>query len=104
FAVGVMLHEMLCLQPLFAADTTAATIARLLHASIRTPRELRPEVPEDLSRVVMSLLARDREQRPTARAALAALVACVDYPRDGRETLVELLAQRFVGRAPLRAR
>src|ERR1041384_162934 len=94
FAVGVMLFEMLCLHPLFRAETTAATLTRLLTARIPSPREVRSDIPEDLSRVVSTLLAREREQRfPNAHAALSALVACLDYPRDGREALVTTLAE-----------
>ena len=105
FSVGVMLFEMLCLRPLFAGDTTEETLSRLFFAPIPTPRELRPEIPEDLSRAVASLLERDRDQRtPTAEAAIAALTACAAYPRDGREELVTTLSRRFVGRAPVRAR
>lgn len=105
FSVGVMLFEMLCWKPLFAGSTTEETLARLLFDPIPTPRDLRPELPEDLSRVVGSLLQRDRNQRmPTANAAIAALVACADYPRNGREELVTMLSQRFAGRAPVRAR
>lgn len=105
FSVGVMLFEMLCLQPLFAGNTTEETLGRLFFDPIPTPRERRPEIPEDLSRAVASLLARERDQRtPTAKAALAALGACADRSRDGREELVTTLSQRFVGRAPVRAR
>ena len=105
FSVGVMLFEMLCLKPLFAGNTTEETLARLLFDPIPMPRDLRPELPEDLSRVVVSLLDRDRDQRtPTASAAIAALVACADHPRDGREALVTTLSQRFSGRAPVRSR
>jgi len=81
------------------------TLARLLFDPIPTPQDLRPELPDDLSRVVVSLLQRDRDQRiPTASAAIAALVACADYPRNGREELITILAQRFAGRAPVRSR
>jgi len=105
FAVGVMLFEMLCLRPLFAGNTLEDILAQLLFDRIPAPHELRPEVPEDLSRAVTSLLARDRELRtPSASAAIAALVACADYPKDGREELITTLSQRFAGRAPVRAR
>lgn len=105
FSVGVMLFEMLCLRPLFAGATTEETLARLFFEPIPAPRDLRPEIPEDLSRAVASLLVRERDQRtPTAKAAIAALGACADHPRDGRDELIAMLSQRFVGRAPVRAR
>jgi len=105
FAVGVMLFEMLCLRPLFAGNTTEETLARLWFAPIPNPQELRPEIPADLAAVVMSLLARERDERAgTAAEVIAALQACRDCPMDGRDELVALLAQRFVGRAPVRPR
>jgi serine/threonine-protein kinase len=100
FAVGVMLWEMLCLRPLFRGSTAQETIGQMLFAPIASPTEVRPEVPEDLSRVVLGLLARDLALRtPSAAAAIAALVACADHPRSGREVLVQALADRFAGRA-----
>ena len=105
FSVGVMLWEMLCLQPLFRGATTQETIGKMLFAPIAPPREVRPDVPEDLSRVVLGLLARDRTQRtPSAEAAIDALVACADHPRHGRDLLIRTLAERFANRARGRAR
>ena len=105
FAVGVMLWEMLCGRVLFAGTTTQETLARLMFAPIPSPRSLRPDLPVDLERVTMRLLARERDQRyPDADAAITELIACRDHPRNGRELLVGLLAQRFVDRAPRRAR
>jgi len=105
FAVGVMLWEMLCLRPLFRGSTTQETIGHMLFAPISSPRDVRPEVPEDLSHVALGLLARDRAQRtPSAAAAIAALVACADHPRNGRDALIQTLAERFAKRAGRRAR
>lgn len=105
FAVGVMLWEMLSGQPLFATETLESTLARVMFAPIVRPGELRHDVPADLERVALRLLERDRSRRyPSAAAAIADLVACADNPRNGREELATLLAERFVGRAPRRAR
>jgi serine/threonine-protein kinase len=105
FAVGVMLWQMLCQRPLFAGGTTEETITRLLYGTIAAPRVVCPDVPDDLSRAVMRLLSRDLPQRtPNADAAIAELFACADHPRDGRELLIQALAERFVGRAPVHAR
>lgn len=105
FSVGVMMFEMLCLQPLFAGTTTEETLGRVLFAPIPDPRALRPEIPEDLSRVVASLLERERDQRMrSADAGVAMLAACADCPKTGREELSATLSQRFAGRAPIRAR
>jgi len=105
FAVGVMMFEMICLQPLFAGDTNQATLYQVFSGPIPNVRDLRKDCPKDLATVVSGLLTRALERRtPSAAAAAAALMACADYPRDGREQLVAILAERFVGRAPVRAR
>ena len=105
FAVGVMLFEMLCGRPLFSADSTEATLAQLWFSEIPTVRSQRPDVPEDLSRVIDWMLKRGLDERaPSAAAVIEALIGCHAYPRDGREDLTASLAQRFVGRAPSRAR
>ena len=105
FAVGIMLYEALTAQPLFAGGSLEETLGRVWHAEIPDPRAVRPEIPIDLARVVTWLLQRDLNKRlPTAAAAIEALKACRDYPKDGREELVAILAHRFAGRAPIRAR
>jgi hypothetical protein len=96
FAVGVILWEMLAGRPLFSGGTTQETFAKLMFAEIPPPSKLKAEVPKDLDRVTMRLLAREREDRPRdARAAIAELVACRDHPADGIDALISVLAERF---------
>jgi serine/threonine-protein kinase len=94
YAVGVMLWEMLARRPLFLG-TAKEIIAQALFKDVPTPTWARPGVPEDLERVTMTLLARDRDARyPTADQAIAALLACRDVPLDGRGALARWLAER----------
>lgn len=103
FAVGVVLWELLCGRPLLAGDSVQSTLARVLFAPLPSPRELRPDVPADVERITMRLLERNPENRyAKADHAVADLLACADYPRDGRDLLIRVLAERFVGRAPPR--
>ncbi len=102
FAVGIMLWEMLCGEALFHdPDDLRATLAAVMFGDAPPPssRARRP-VPDDLERVTMRMLRRDREGRPDAAAALAALTACADYPRSGHEALAVLLPERLPERAP----
>lgn len=104
FSVGVMLWEMLCQRPLFRGATPQETIGRMLFAPILSPSEVRPGVPEDLSRVVLGLLARVRSQRtPNAATAISELIACADHARDGRGVLIQTLAERFAARGVMDA-
>ncbi|HEY0477826.1 MAG TPA: serine/threonine-protein kinase [Kofleriaceae bacterium] len=95
FAAGVMLWEMLADRPLFTGTAKEIT-AQVLFKDIARPSSLRSAVPADLEAVAMTLLAYDRRDRyPTAGAAIQALLACADAPRDGRGELVQVLAARF---------
>jgi hypothetical protein len=95
YAAGIMLWEMLAHRPLFAG-TTREIMGQVLYRDIPSPSSVRGGVPRDLEAVAMTLLARDREQRyPTAEAAIEALLACDDVPRDGRGELAHLVAARF---------
>jgi serine/threonine protein kinase len=105
FAVGAMMFEMLCARPLFAGGTHGETFGQVLYSQVPSVRDIRPDIPEDLSRVVASLLTRELDRRmPSAEAAIAALVCCANLPRAGREELVEALSQQFKDRAPVRPR
>ena len=103
FAVGIMLWEMLIGRRLFVAEDTRATLAAVLFGQVPRPRTIRGDVPKDLERVVMKLLERDVAARyRTAEEAIAELLDCADAPRNGREVLTSILAERFPNEAPVR--
>jgi eukaryotic-like serine/threonine-protein kinase len=96
---------MLVGRSLFGRETLQETLAALFTGNIPSPSSIRPEVPEDVSRVALRLLQRDRTQRyATAEEARRELLACSVAPRDGRAELAEVLRARFGGRAADRAR
>ena len=103
FAVGIMMWEMLVGRRLFTGDDTRATLAAVLFGQIPRPRAQRPDVPPDLEHVCMKLLERDLPARyATAEDAIADLMECADAPKNGREQLVQVLAERFPQLAPVR--
>jgi len=103
FAVGVMLWEMLVGRRLFVGEDTRATLASVLFGQIPRPRQMRGDVPKDLERVTMKLLERDLPARyPNAEAAIDDLLACDQAPKNGREALRRVLAERFPQEAPVR--
>lgn len=63
YALGCILYEMLCGYPVFDG---AAPILLHHHAATAPvpPRELRAEIPAELNRLVLDLLAKEPEQRP----------------------------------------
>jgi eukaryotic-like serine/threonine-protein kinase len=103
FAVGVMLWEMLTGRRLFVGEDTRATLAAVLFGQIPRPRSVRSDVPKDLEKVAMKLLERDLPARyATAEHAIHDLLECHDAPKNGREQLIRLLAERFPHNAPVR--
>jgi serine/threonine protein kinase len=73
FALGVLLHEMLCLRHLFhrEGEGIASTIYRIMQLEIPEPASIRSDSPEGLGRIIMKALSRE----PDARWASAALMA-----------------------------
>jgi tRNA A-37 threonylcarbamoyl transferase component Bud32 len=76
YSLGIVLYEMLCGRPPFAADTDAATaLARLQRDPLR-PRQIRAGVPRALEDVVCRAMARNPADRYDSASDLrAALLA-----------------------------
>ncbi|MCM2257231.1 MAG: protein kinase [Vicinamibacteria bacterium] len=72
FALGVVLYEGLTGWSPFAAPTPVESFDRTLTRDPEPPHERNPDVPEDLSKLVLGLLAKARDERlPRDAAALA---------------------------------
>ena len=71
FSVGVVLHELLTLTPLFAADHDLAILHKVLRCRSRAPSRARPDVPPALDAIVMKALQRDRARRYASAAEMA---------------------------------
>ena len=71
FSVGVVLHEMLTLSPLFGGDHDLAVLHKVMEMPIRPPSETRPDVPPALDAVVMKALQRDPALRYASAAEMA---------------------------------
>ena len=71
FSAGVILHELLTLTPLFAADHELAVLHKVMQMAIPLPSASRPDVPPALDAIVMKALERD----PDCRYATAAQMA-----------------------------
>ncbi|MFO0682738.1 MAG: protein kinase [Sandaracinus sp.] len=63
FAAGTLLWEMLTGERLFLGKNDRETIQNVFQARVQSTRALDPAIPEDLDRVVMRALAKDRDQR-----------------------------------------
>jgi eukaryotic-like serine/threonine-protein kinase len=69
YSLCVMLYELTTGRPAFTADDEPQMLERMTEARVTPPRQLDPSYPPALETIVMTGLARDRDQRyPTAAA------------------------------------
>jgi serine/threonine protein kinase/CRP-like cAMP-binding protein len=85
WAAGVILHEMLAGERLFADETPLATIQRVVHDPIQPPSMKLPTVPKELDRIVMKALERNPRARwPSAEHMAHELTAFLkSHPSEG---------------------
>ena len=105
FPLGVVLYELITLEKLFRRPSDYATIHALLHDPIPSLSELRRDVPGELDRIGLRVLARDPEDRyPSARALRDDLQAFADEleTSGGNPTLADYLGQLAIDAAHLR--
>jgi len=63
YALGVILYEMVTGKIPFEGETFVSIALKQKTEMPRPPRELHPELPEDLSRLILKCLEKDREKR-----------------------------------------
>lgn len=63
FSAGIILHEMLTGRRLFKADDSRETIRNVRRCRVDPPSSIRPELGEEMDRIVMRALAKDRRHR-----------------------------------------
>ena len=63
FALGVVFYEMLCGRQPFRGESSLSTLASILREDPPAPRQLRPEIPVQLERIVQRCLAKKPEER-----------------------------------------
>jgi hypothetical protein len=71
YSLGIVLYEMLTQRTPFDADTPLAILMKHLRDPLPLPRQVNPDIPEPLERVVLKALAKgpeDRYQRPEEMA------------------------------------
>jgi serine/threonine protein kinase len=63
YSLGIVLFEMLTGRVPFEADTPLAVLLKHLTAALPLPRELKPDIPEPVERVIFKALAKAPEDR-----------------------------------------
>jgi eukaryotic-like serine/threonine-protein kinase len=77
FALGIVLHELLTLRPLFRGVNDAETLNRVLTLEVPAPEFVRKGVPGGLGAVALRALQRDRDRRLPSAEALADSIEAV---------------------------
>jgi serine/threonine-protein kinase len=98
FSLGVILYELTVGRRLFRGKP-ADVKARILAGRVPSPREVKPDFPEELERIVLRALALDPAQRyPRARDLRADLLAfiAVDGHAAGKREIAEYMREIFV--------
>jgi eukaryotic-like serine/threonine-protein kinase len=83
FALGCVLYECLAGEPAFAGRNAAAIMARIVLCEPPRLREVWPEAPADLERLVSTMMAKLREDRPADGDAVAAALRGIAMPAAG---------------------
>jgi serine/threonine protein kinase len=82
YSLGVVLYESVCGRPPFVGTTDLATATMHVSGTTQRPRQIRPDLPRSLERVIMTAMARDPAHRFQKATDLARALRAVDLEDD----------------------
>jgi serine/threonine protein kinase/tetratricopeptide (TPR) repeat protein len=77
YSLGVTLYELACLQPAFPEERGPALLRQIDAYDPPRPRQIRPDIPQDLETVILKAMSRERDERYATAQQLAADLQCV---------------------------
>jgi serine/threonine-protein kinase len=91
YSLGAIAYELFLESPPFTADNVADLLAAHLREPVVPPREVWPEIPEELDRLLLAMLAKEPAERPPLDDVVATLsrVRAELRRRSGHEDTVE---------------
>lgn len=78
YSLGCVLYEMLTERVPFEGDTPIAVGIKHKSEKPRDPKELNPNIPKDLSRLILKCLEKDKKERYQSTAAILADLEAID--------------------------
>ena len=81
YSLGCVLHELLTGRPPYPEGQPLAIMYQHLNNPPSSPRALRPDIPAKLDRLVLGLLAKDRDDRPPSAGHVAATLKALQRDR-----------------------
>ena len=85
FSLGCVLFEMATGKRAFAGDDVMAVLAKVLVTDLPRARELNPEVPRALDRLIAQMLSKEPEERPSTEDVARSLDGLVDRTTSGSD-------------------
>ncbi len=95
YAFGCVLYEMLTGQPPFKCDSPESYRAHHLKVKPRPPRELKPDIPEELNALVMRCLEKEPKKRYRDFKSLREDLSEIYFQQTGEEFKVEETPQEL---------
>ncbi|AKF02930.1 AAA family ATPase [Sandaracinus amylolyticus] len=97
YSLGAILYEMLTGAPALSAPSALELVHRLIATAPTPPHERDPQIPAQVSAIVLKLLAKNAEDRyQSAEGLRVDLARCLDHVRRGDAIPTFALAERDV--------
>jgi serine/threonine-protein kinase len=88
YALGLVLYEILCGRPPWSTDSSMSTALARLHSDPLRPRQVRPDIPREVERIVLRAMARRPGDRYASAADLRAALLAAERAAGADETAV----------------
>ncbi len=90
YALGVLFYEILTGKRPFISNDSVALLMMQLQETPKDPRELRPEIPDSMSAMILRMMEKDPERRFANLNEVLAVLKSIDEELAAEKTLDEV--------------